>query len=134
MIRLYQNLNRMSLALNLKETGIFDLNEFVTGEVWFPNPAGTDNQQFAINRAVRRTVLYPGALPNAGTKTVAHHIACSTSTTITRFYGAATNPVSTFGYIPLPYSSAVDVAHNIELSADGTNVYITTAQIILFIP
>lgn len=127
LVRLYQNLNRMSLALNLKDSAIYDLQEFVTGAGWFPGDTTTDPAFSTDFRPVYRTVINFGALPNSATKSVAHNINCTTSTSFTKMYATATNPVSTFNYIPIPYASSTAVASNIELFADGTNVYIKTA-------
>lgn len=127
LIRLYQNLNRISLALNLKDSAIYDLQEFVTGAGWFPGDTTTDPAFSTDFRPVYRKVLNSGALPNSGLSTIPHNITCTTATSFTKLYGVATNPVSTFKYMPLPYSSVTAVADNIELYADGTNVYIKTA-------
>jgi len=129
LIRLYQNLNRLSTAANLKGSAIYDIQEFVDGSSWFQTTANTtDNpSSSSVYRPERRLVINFGALPNTGTKSVAHKIPCTTSTSFTRIYATATNPVSTFSYIPIPYSSTVSVNDNIELYVDGTNVNITTA-------
>ena len=67
-----------------------------------------------------------GQLPNTATTTVAHGIDFTTEYTLTRFYGAATDTTNRV-YIPLPYASPT-LANNIELSADATNVSITTGS------
>jgi hypothetical protein len=127
LVRLYQNLNRMALAVNLKESGLFDLNEFVTGEQWFPNPVNADPSLFSIGRPIYRTVINFGALPNTGSKSVAHNITCYTQTSFTRIYGCATKPTTAFSYIPLPFASPV-LAENIKIEVDATNVVITTGS------
>lgn len=122
MVRLYQNLNVMALAINKKETGYYPSVDFITGALYFPNPAGTD-QEF---RSVIRTVVDIGALPNAGVKTVAHNIVFNNGYTLTRLYGAATDTTG-LNYIPLPYASTV-LADSVELRVDNTNVVITTGS------
>lgn len=122
MVRLYQQLNNLALALNAKDTGYYDVNEYVCGQLYFPN----NGTQF---RPVTRLVVNFGALPNATTKSVAHGISVTPATLFTRIYGCATKPnsdVTMVKYIPLPYPSATAVADTIELSVDGTNVTVTT--------
>lgn len=126
-VRLALIVNRINLAVNTKETGIYDnAREFITCEQYFPNPiffSGTP--QTPEYRLVYRTVVYPAVpLPNAGTLSIPHNITCTAATSFTRIYGEATNPSTS--YIPLPFVSATDVAHNIEVNVDTTNVNIIT--------
>lgn len=121
-IRLYQNLNIMALAINRKESGTYGLANFITSEQYYPNPA-TGSQEF---RTVVRTVINFGALPNTATKAVAHGIPFNAGFTLTRLYAAATDTTG-LNYIPIPYASTV-LANSIELRADATNVYITTGS------
>lgn len=127
LVRLYQNLNNMSLSLNARDTGYYDTQEFLNSQVFFPNPAfNSSTGTVATYRAVFRKVINFGALPNATSKSVAHGITCLKSTSFTRIYATATDPVA-LAYIPLPYASPV-LARAIELSVDGTNVTITTGS------
>src|SRR5690606_37364445 len=65
LVRLYQNLNTVSLALNLKESGYYDTQEFVTGKVLFPNPdLNSSSQTTPIWRPICRITVDFGALPN----------------------------------------------------------------------
>lgn len=121
-IRLYQNLNTMALVLNQKESGVYGLIDFVTSAQYFPNP-NTDNQNA---RSVIRTVVDFGALPNTGTKTVAHKIPFNAGYTLTRLYGAATDTTG-LNYIAIPYASTV-LANSVELRVNNTNVVITTGS------
>lgn len=126
LVRMYQNLNLMATNVNLKETGYYNLQEFVNGNLWFPNPA--TNSSAPGNASFRQEfikVVNFGPLPNAGTKTVAHNIPITVGYTFTMIYGTATNPNTEF--IPIPYSSTVAVADNIEIWVDPTNVNIRTA-------
>ena len=43
LVRLYQNLNLMANVINVKETGMYPLEEFNTGNSWFPNPANNSS-------------------------------------------------------------------------------------------
>ena len=124
LVRLYQNLNRMSLALNTKDSGFYVLNEFVNGQVYFTNPnLSSTAHQSTLPRQVVRTVVNFGALPAAGVKTMPHGIVPNSSFTFTRIYGCASDPIDKI-YVPLPYSSPVLVG-NIELSVDATDVIVT---------
>ena len=123
MVRLYQNINNMCLALNLKESGLYFLQEFVTGQVLFPNPNMINANQ--SGRQIFRTVLNFGALPNATTLSVPHNISVTPSTVYTNVYGVSTNPTSLLG-IGIPYASTSAVIDNIEWAIDATNFYITT--------
>ncbi len=125
LVRLYQNLNRMSIVLNGKDTGIYSQSEFTNGQVYFPQPANNSSTlPVAAQRQVQRVVVNFGALPLTSTKSVPHNINPNGAFTFTRIYGCATEPGT--NYIPLPYSSAT-LIDNIELSADTVNVNITTA-------
>ncbi len=127
LVRLYQNLNRMSTALNLKDSGYYDILQFVNGQLFFPNPANNSSTQAnPAFRQVLRMVVNFGALPNTGTKSVAHTIPITKAYTFTRIYGAASDTTG-LNYIPLPYASPV-LVNNIELRVDATNVTIITGS------
>ena len=119
--RLRQNINQISLVLNIKDSGFYPLDEFVNGQLFFPNSTDVNLQY----RPVYRIVVNIDALPNAGVKNVAHGLDTQVKWTFTRIYGTATDTTA-LEYIPLPYASAV-LVNNIELSVDHTNVIITTA-------
>lgn len=125
LVRLYQNINNISLALNLKDTGYYTLQEFLNSQAFFPNPSlttTTDSQP--VYRQVFRTVVNFGTLPNAGTTTVAHNINVTSGYSFTRIYGAATNTART-SFIPLPFASPT-LNENIKLEVTNTDVSITT--------
>ena len=125
LVRLVQNLNRMQILLNNKDTGLYPTQEFVCSQQYYPNPTlNSTTTQYPALRNVFRLVINFGSLPNATTKSVAHGITCTSMVTFTRIYGTATNPST--NYIPIPYASCTDVAHNVELNVDATNVNITT--------
>lgn len=128
MIKLMQRTNQIALALNLKDSAMYYQQEFVNGQVFFPNPAlSSTTQQTPTPRQVFRSVYSIGALPNAATKTVAHGIAVNGLFTFTRIYGCASS-TGTLDYIPLPYVDVTGtiLAGNTELTVDGTNIYVTT--------
>lgn len=126
LIRMYQFIGLMANVLNVKDTGVYNnAYETVNGQSWFPNPANNSSTNTtAAVRQVYRKVINFGALPNAGTKSVAHGITITAKTTFTRIYGTATNPSTSF--IPLPYASVTAVINNIELNVDATNVNVIT--------
>ncbi len=127
LIRMYQNINQISLALNIKDSGIYSLLEFVNGQLLFPNPNNNSSTAaFAAQRQILRKVINFGALPNTGTKSVAHNIICTATTLFTRIYGAASDTTG-FNYIPIPYASPT-LANNIELKVDATNVTVITGS------
>lgn len=126
LVRLYQNLNLMANVINAKETGLFDVDIILNGQSWFPNPNySSTTAAVAKPRSGLRLVINFGALPNTGTKSVAHGIDITANTVITHLYGAATNPSTSF--IPIPYASPTS-ANNIELNMDAMNINITTGS------
>jgi hypothetical protein len=126
LVRLYQNLNIMSLNVNLKDTGYYNTQPFVNGQLFFPLPgvnSANASGLVATYRQVFRKVINFGALPNAATKSVAHGIPFNAAFTTTRIY-ACSSDTTNLDYVPIPYASATN--DNIELNLDGTNVNITT--------
>lgn len=127
LVRLYQNLNNISQALNVKDSAIYNTQEFVNGQLYFANPTlSSTSTTTARLRQVMRKVINFGALPNTATTTVAHGITFNSSTTFTRVYGAASDTAGN-NYIPIPYASPT-LANNIELKVDATNVTIITGS------
>jgi len=126
LVRLYQNLNRMALSLNVKDSAYYDVQEFITGQQFFPLPGlNSSGVRVPDYRQTLRKVIDFGTLPNAGTTNVAHGIYCDANTIFTRIYGVATDPTGAYSYLPLPYSSNT-LINNIELSVTGANISITT--------
>ena len=122
LLRLYQNINLLALVTNIKDSGYYNTQEFINSQLWFPNPLyNSSTPQESDMRTDYRLVINFGALPNAATKSVAHGITCTAQTTFTRIYGTASDTTNRV-YKPIPYASATDVAHNIELYVDATNV------------
>jgi hypothetical protein len=131
LVRLYQNLNNMAIVINTKDSAYYSTQEFLNSQLFFANPSMDSNTANGIQlRQAFRTTIDFGALPNAGTKSVAHNIDISiiiplTTFSFTRIYGAASKPDQT-SFIPLPYSSAT-LINNIELSVTDTDIVITTS-------
>ena len=125
MVRLYQNLNMLSINLNLKDTGYYNTQEFITGQLFPPNDSlsSTTDSRPKFRQTLRKLINF-GALPNTAVKSVAHGITVDAATTFTRIYGVA-NDLAAKKYLPLPYSSQT-LINNIDLFLDNTNVTITT--------
>ena len=127
LVRLYQNLNVISLSLNSRDAGFYIQQEFVNGQLYFSNPAlDSSTSTKPVLRQVFRTVVNFGALPNTGTKSVLHNIVITQPFTFTRIYATASDQAG-MTYIPIPYASASG-ADNIEINVDQFDVNITTAS------
>lgn len=126
LIRLYQNINNVCLALNLKESALYFPQEFVTGQTFFLNPNVIKSGNVK-NRQSYRMVINCGSLADTATISIPHNINTTPSFTFTRIYGASSDTTN-LSYLPLPYSSATSIADNIELSVDSTYIYITTGS------
>jgi hypothetical protein len=113
--------------VNGKENATYSTLETVTCQNWFSTSPASSQQ---LQRQGFRKVINFGALPNTGTKSVAHGITVTASTSITRIYGAATNPTALDPnprFIPLPYVDTTTEANEITLYASDVNVYVVTA-------
>lgn len=128
LVRLYQNLNNMALAINNKDTGLYPLTEFVNSQLFFADPnLDSSSSQTPTQRQVFRKVINFGGLPNSsGSKQEAHNINITDGYTFTRIYGTASDTTG-HNYIPLPYASSV-AADIIELKVNDTHVIITVAS------
>lgn len=126
LVRMYQQINLIATVLNVKESGIYPLQEFVTSMQWFEDPALNSSTALQPElRPVIRKVIDFGTLPNTGTKSVAHGITITPATRFTRIYGVASDPSTSF--IPLPYASPT-LVNNIELNVDAVNVNVITGS------
>lgn len=116
LVRLYQNVNIISLVLNLKSTGYYLNVEF-----------GNSNQYYNLTipaqfRPGFQISVDTGAL-NAGVKSVPHGLSPQTPTLwkAMKIYGGATI-AATPAFYPLPFASAT--GNNIEVTITATNVVI----------
>ncbi len=137
LVRLYQNVNAMNMAINAKESSYYDLNEFINNQFFFPNPqynSGVTNTLKPNYRSVIRKVFnFPqvaGVALGPGTTTIAHNIAISSGTSFTRIYGTASDRTSN-NYYPLPWASAAGLT-NIELLVNATDISVTNNSGIVF--
>lgn len=127
LVRLYQNVGNIALALNIKDTGMYVTSEFVNGQLLFSNPAlNSSTTTTATLRQMYRLALNFGALPNTGTKSVPHGLQINGAYTFTRIY-ACSSSTSGQVYIPIPYASTT-TTDVIEINVDATNVNITTSS------
>jgi len=132
-LRLYQNINKIAIALNLKDSGLYSQTEFVSGQQWCPineitNFVGTvgsaSNQLNAEPRQVYRKIVFCGALLNAAAKTIPHGIEVTDTTKFVRIYGAA-NTINTAVnklYKPIPCTGV----NPIDLLVNQTSIILTT--------
>jgi len=124
-IRLTQKLNDVIIAVNLKDTGYYVLDQFVNGQSYFQNPLlSATTQQQPTYRQVFRKVVNFGALPNTATKSVPHGIpGIDANFTFTRIYATASNTTA-LTYFPIPNTT---VGGNItSIDVDAVNVNIRT--------
>lgn len=127
-IELINIIGEMSRTINLRESGIYSLEETVSGQIFFPDQALSSlTAKAPIERPGLRTTLITGALLNAATKSVPHGITVTANTSFTKILGTADDPIGN-NHITLPFVDVggVIAAGNIELRVDATNVLITT--------
>ena len=121
LIRLYRNLNLMSLNTNIKDVGLYPQSEFICGQLWFPNPAlDSSTPQAPEQRQVFRKVINFGALPDNTDVSVPHEIEITSAFTFTRIYGTASDTTA-LEYIHIPHTSPPG---RVELSVNATDVII----------
>ena len=124
LVRLYQNLNQMAIGVNNRDAALYDTQEFVCGQQFFPDPSLTSQSTTVPTmRQVYRKVINFGALGN-GNKSVAHGITVTTGTIFTRMYGVATDPVNKKA-ITIPRRGVIGITYT-DILVDATNVTIST--------
>lgn len=111
-LELYRDISN---TVNTRETGIFDLVEFLTGENWFT----IGNPQ--VKRKTFRKCFSIGAIAAGATLTTAHGITQFSPLTFTHIYGTVITDAATFNKRPIPYASATLITDQIQLDADDTN-------------
>lgn len=116
----------LATAINMREIGFFIDLEVIAGKNFIPGAAivqeGGTTQQF---RTVLRKVIDFGALPNTGTKSVAHGITFDYNFTLIQLWASSTDPVA-FVAIPIPFASAT--GGHVEINMNATNINITTTS------
>lgn len=136
LVRLYQNVNNIALSLNTRDAGYYNTQEFVNGQLFFPNPSATagTNQAQQFRQVYRKVIYYNTGLPNTGTVNIPHNLfqpdgvtaAPNAQWTFTRIYGVANDPTNVV-FLPLPYASPT-LANNIEVLVNNTNIVVTTGS------
>lgn len=125
MVRLYQNLNNMSLSMNTRDAGFYALTEFVNGQVWFPDPnLSSQTQRTPTLRQDFRKVYNLGPLVGGIIATAPLDITLTSTTTFTRIYGVANDTTNQIYYC-LPFIDPIGAVDNIVLSVSGGNVTVT---------
>jgi hypothetical protein len=110
-LQLYRDISNI---VNVRQIGIFDLQEFLTGEQWFTSG---DPQK---KRQTYRKTFSIGAIATGATSTTAHGITGITA--FTHIYGTCVTDV--VDYRPIPYASVTAVNQQIEIRVDATNITI----------
>jgi hypothetical protein len=120
-VRLYQDIGFICRTINLKESGYYPQEEFITGQLFYPNPAVplTDKNPETYRSSIRLTIDF-GALPNNATKSVAHGINITNKYSFTKIMATASNPTA-LTFFPIGCKGT-------SIDVDATNVNITTTS------
>ena len=105
----------IATAINIREIAMYDLNEIVTGQVFF-NPTSISKRRLAYRR-----VFSFGAIAAGTTLNIAHNI--TGLTMLTHMYGTVIT--NTVDYRPIPYVDPVVVTKGIGILLSGANIVIT---------
>jgi hypothetical protein len=117
---LVEQLKKLANAVNVREIGWFLDEELLSGKQFYPGT--THPQQF---RSILRTVIPFGALPAAGSKSVAHNIKIDANFRLIDMWLSATDPVNLVGFTLAYYSIA---GGDIKVSYNATDVVVTVAS------
>lgn len=112
-VRLYQNVNNIALALNAKESGLYAPYEFVTGEVYSLTGSNSQNGGF-------RTMIITGTV-GPGTTSINHNLDVKDSWLWVEIYGCLTDSVNFLGY---PINFADSGGNTISASVNATQIVI----------
>jgi len=124
LVRLYQTVNSVVLALNTKHTGYYINEEFVNGKLYY-NPNSSDPLML---RPGFQKSINTGAL-GAGTTSINHGIAVTNTFHWMFIYGAATDTVNLLGY-PITYAGAA--GNNLSAFVNATQVVINNSTGVTF--
>lgn len=123
-VQLIQFVNNIAVVLNQKDSALYVREQFVNGQLFFPNPAYDTNPDIPVTqRQVYRQVFLTGPLPNAGILLIPHGIPITTIYSFTRIYGTASDQIG-LNYIPLP--QAFVNGNIVDLAVDAVNIIIHT--------
>lgn len=98
LVRLYQNLNNIVLALNLKDSAYYVTTQFLNSQLFFPVVGNVNNDY----RQAYRIVIDVGPL-GAGVTAVPHGLPILNTWIFTRIYGTATDNIGN-NYYPIPFA------------------------------
>lgn len=126
LVRLYQNINNISLVLNTKSTGYYINQEFVSGKLFY-NPSELPNDPLQLRPGFIMTVD-TGPL-GSGVTSIDHGIAVTDAFQWMFISGAATNTGTMVGY-PLPFAGAT--GNNIEVTVTATQIVINNNSGVTF--
>ena len=113
-IKLTDVYTKTATSVNLREIAIYDLQELLTGQLWF-DPNDNQNKRFTF-----RQVYQIGAIAAGATLNVLHGIVGVVA--FTRMYGTCVTAV--VDYRPIPYADAAVVTNQISLTVAGVNLVI----------
>jgi len=122
LVRLYQNISNIAHTLNLKDSALYDTQEFVNGQKFFSITPGQPQQ---LRNAFRLTMNI-GALP-IGVTSVNHNLQINANWVFTRIYGVASDQTG-FNYYPIPDSGAAFIS----IVVNATQVVINNSTAINF--
>jgi hypothetical protein len=128
LVRMYQSINKVAIALNDKVAGYHPLTEFVTGAKFFPTTTLSTSGVINLRQEFIKVVDF-GPLPDTINKPIPHGITIDANVTFTHIYATATKPTAPFEFIPIPYVFVGGPAGgDIELWVDTLNVNIQTTS------
>lgn len=131
LVSLIEDMRQAATAVNLKETGYYIEDEFVTGNLFYPTADGSNSMSTQApgdpqyRPSFRKTINF-GALPNGGvnpTRSVPHGLDITNTWRIVKIEAVATDPVALIA-LPLPYATPT-ITDAIALNVDSVNVNIT---------
>lgn len=119
-VRLYQSINILSLAINAREVGTYSTDEFVIGNLYYnPDPAHISNLRPIFRKTFNTGALVPG--PNPG---IPHGLTFTTSWQPVHIYGVACDTVNKV-YWPMPNS-------DITVEVNATDIVISNWSGVIF--
>ena len=128
-IAISEAIDKLNKTVNQKDSALYPLLEFVTGQQFFPDPtlSSTTARPPVARQTTRRTYLFPPLL-NAGTQTLAHGIDFNNNVSFVDIWGEANAVGLVKQTVSLPFVSVSGnvVAGNIEIYLDAININVTT--------
>jgi hypothetical protein len=124
-VRLYQNINNISVALNAKDSAFYLLEEFNTGQLYFnPTTAGHDSLRPVFRKVINLSPLVPGV------NNFAHGLTIAPTWKFTKIAGVATSTNVVASYYPLPFIGTG--LSRIVVYSDNANIVVNNTTGITF--